>query len=344
MIRSGILLFCLMAACNKDDKGAETGKVDDTGKTDDTGQPTDDTSETGETGTPACQTVLSSTDPEDGSTGWFYRDALWLTFSDDASGATLVLYDSESNVVPTTNTWSDGNFQVSVAPDVPLEGESTYTLHIEVCDFAGDLTFSTSEYGAPLEGSADALVGNTYVLDLSKATILQPETLGPLLASYLTEPLLIGVDHADDTAIGLIGAQGYKKSDGGYKQVGTDVWIFPDADFSENPYFTASTDYVAIDYGGTTIPIEQFELSGTFAPDGSAIGGGHAQGWGDTRNMGPLLGLSDSPSAICDYIDLLGLGVECSACADGGEYCLFLEAVFDEAPVEAGLTLTIPAG
>jgi len=340
MIRSGLLLLGLLAACHNNDKGEETGKIDDTSETgDDTGTPNDDTGDTHETSDPSCETVLTGTDPEDGSTGWFYRDALWLTFSDDASGATLVLYDSDDNVVPTTETWSDGNFQVSVAPEAPLLGETTYRLHVEVCEFSGDLTFSTSQYGAPLEESTDALVGNTYVLDLSQATILQPDTLGPLLASYLTEPILIGVDHADDTTIGLVGAQGYKRSDGTYKQVGTDVWIFPDADFSENPYFSASTDYIAIDYGGTTIPIEQFELSGTFAPDGSAIGGGHAQGWGDTRNMGPLLGLSDDPSAICDYIDLLGLGVSCSPCADGGNYCLFLEAVFDEAPIADGLTI-----
>ncbi len=343
MLRYGLFLFGALAACN-DDKGEETGNIEETGDTGESGETGETDDETGDTNvvTP-CETVATATTPEDEESGWYYRDPLFVTFSDDAAGATFALTDPAGTAVSLSEGWSDGNFQVTLTPDVPLAGNTTYTLHIEVCEYTGDLTFTTSAYGSPMEESADALVGKTYVLDLSKSEILQPEGLGLFLASYLTEPLLIGVNNADESLIGLVGAQGYKKADGTYKQVGDDVWIFPDADFTTNPYFSASTPSIGIDYLDATITIESFELAGTFAPDGSAIGGGHAQGWGDTREMGPLLELGDDPGAVCEFIDALGLGVSCSACADGEPYCLFLEVEFDEAPLAEGLTIEIPS-
>lgn len=344
MHRYGMFLLLALAACKDDDKNGETGNIDDTGDTADTSE-TGDTGDTADTNVEVpCETVAIETEPEDEEDAWFYRDPMTVKFSDDASEAVLQLFGPDGAEIPTTATWADGNFQVEIAPTTALLGSTTYTLHIEVCEYTGDVTFTTSVYGSALEESADALVGNTYVLDLSRSEILQPEGLGVLLASYLTEPLLIGVDHADESVIGLVGAQGYKKSDGSYKQVGDQVWIFPDADFTTNPYFSASTESIGIDYSGATITIESFELSGTFAPDGSAIGGGHAQGWGDTREMGPLLELGDDPGAVCEFIAMLGLGVECSECADGEPYCLFIEARFDEAPIAEGLTIDTSVG
>lgn len=343
MKRYGLALLWVLGACKGDDKGGETGNVDDTGDTDtagDTDTSTDTDTDT-DTDVP-CETVAIATTPEDGTTDFYYRDALGVTFSDDASGATIQLLDGAGAEVATTVTWGDGNFQAEVTPVEPLDGNTAYSLHIEVCSYSGDVLFTTSEYGTELAESAAGLVGNTYVLDLSKADILQPEGLGYLLAAYLTEPILLGVDHADESLIGMVGAQGYKKNDGTYKQVGTDVWIFPDADFTSAPYFAASTPEISIDYSDVAIPIESFSLAGTFAADGSKIGGGWASGLGDTRNMGPLLELGDDPGAVCDLITALGLS--CETCADGEPYCVFLEVEFDEAPLAEGLTIDTSVG
>lgn len=339
MTRFGLAVLFALAACNDDDKGAETGNVDDTGTDTDSDSSVDtDTDTGGDTDTVVpCETVALATSPEDGTTDFYYRDTLGITFSDDASGATIQLLDSAGAEVPTTASWGDGNLQVVLTPDASLQGNSAYTLHIEVCEYSGDVMFTTSEYGTALEGDASSLVGNTYVLDLSKADILQPEGLGYLLASYLTEPILLGVASADASTIGLLGAQGYKKNDGTYKQVGTDVWVFPDADFTSAPYFAASTDAISIDYSTVAIPIENFSLAGTFASDGSKIGGGWASGLGDTRNMGPLLELGDDPGAVCTLITALGLS--CENCSDGEPYCVYLEVEFDEAPLAEGLTI-----
>lgn len=336
-------LLWVLAACNGDDKGGDTGAVDDTGTPTDTSDTdTNDTdTDTVDTSVP-CETVAIATTPDDGTTDFYYRDTLGVTFSDDASGATIKLLDGAGAEVASTINWGDGNFQAEVVPNEPLDGDAAYQLHIEVCEYTGDVLFTTSSYGLPLAEEAAGLVGSTYVLDLSKADILQPEGLGYLLAAYLTEPILLGVDHADESVIGLVGAQGYKKNDGTYKQVGAEVWLFPDADFTSSPYFAASTPAISIDYSDVAIPIENFSLAGTFAADGSRIGGGWASGLGDTRNMGPLLALGDEPDAVCTLMSALSLS--CEACADGEPYCVFLEVEFDEAPLAEGLTIDTTVG
>lgn len=339
MLRYGLFMFLALGACD-DDKGGETGNLGETGDTgDDTGPDDTGNTDTVDTSVP-CETVLLDASPNDEETDWYYRDSLSLTFSDDAAGATIQLYDAAGTELPTSISWSDGNFQAEVAPDEPLAGSTTYTLHIEVCEYTGDLTFTTSVYGSPLAEAAAGLVDHTYVLDLSQADINQPEGLGYLLASYLTEPLLIGVVEADEASIELVGAQGWKKADGTYRQAGDQVWLFPAADFTSNPFFQASTELITIDYGDSSIPIESFYLEGTFAPDGSAIGGGLASGWGDTREMGPLLELGDDPDAVCGLLTAMGMDV-CEPCSDGEPYCLFLEAEFDEAPLAADLIIDL---
>lgn len=346
MTRTALGLFWLLAACNDKDKNpGDTGNVGETGDSSpDDSTATDDSSGGDDSTVIPCETKVNETIPEedsDESVAWFYRDPLFVTFSDDASAATVVLYGPDGAEVPTTKTWSDGNFQVEITPDTPLLGSTTYTLHMEVCEYSGDLVFTTSVYGSALEESADALVGNTYVFNLSQAEILKPEGIGPLLSSYLKQPLLIGVDHADASVIGLIGSQGKQKDDGTYVQDGTTIWTFPDADFTTNPYFSAATDAISIDYYGTDIPLESFTLAGTFAPDGGSIGSAEASGLGDTRNMGPLLDLGDDPNAVCGLVDSLGLpDVACEPCADGEPYCLYLEVRFDDAELEEGLILS----
>ena len=240
-------------------------------------------------------------------------------------------------MVETTETWSAGNVQVAVHPVEPLEGDSAYTLHVELCGQTSDVTFSTAPYGSPVDESAGALVGNTYAFDFSQAEILEPEELGSFVSAYLTEPLLVGVASADASLIGLVAAQGQGDGGGSYEQAGGEVWIFADADFTTNPYFAAEAESIEIAAGDVSIPIEAFALDGTFAPDGTSIGGGHAEGWADTREMGALLGIGDEPSAFCDFAVIMD--VTCSACADGEPYCMSIEIAFDEAALVEGVTI-----
>lgn len=340
MNRNIPLLLLALIACNKDKNGEETGGADDSGPVvDDSGG--DDTGGGDDSNNPdtPCTTVPLEISPEDGESGWYFLDPLSITFSESAASATITLKDSAGAEVPTTVDWGEGALIATVTPDGGLAGSTTYTLDIAVCEYTGSVSFTTDVYGDPMSVEPSSLIGLTYVFDLGQAEITEPENLGYLLAYYLTQPLLIGVQDATDTEITLIGAQGKLKNDGTYSQYGTDVWYFPAADFTAAPYFSASTDAINISYSGYDIPLEDFHLEGTFAPDGSSIGGGFASGMGDTRNMGPLLGLDDDPNAVCALIDGLELGVSCDSCSDGEPYCLYLEVEFANSYVADGVTI-----
>ena len=115
------------------------------------------------------------------------------------------------------------------------------------------------------------------------------------------------------------------------------TWDFGQASFSDAPFFGATTAGIAIDYAGSVIPMHNFHVEGTFSADGETIGGAMASGFGDTRDMGPLLQLGGDPDAVCDFA--AGLGLDCVDCPDGNPWCLEIEARFDDADWIEGLDL-----
>ena len=202
---------------------------------------------------------------------------------------------------------------------------------------------STSSLGSPLTVAPEDLLGNTYEFRLSNdAEITEPAFLDVMAASYLNVPLLFGVSAVDATSLTLIGSLGTQADDGSYSQDVGDVWHFPACDFSTAPFFSTVADLITLTYNGTDIPIEQFTLEGTFAPDGSSIEHGVATGNVDSRNLGPLVGQPDEPGAICNLAS--DLGVKCVPCADGEPYCLYMVAEQISAEMAEGLTLVDDAG
>ena len=68
------------------------------------------------------------------------------------------------------------------------------------------------------------------------------------------------------------------------------------------------------------------------------MGGAWISGLLETSNLGPLIdlsgtgdGLGEEESAVCDLVGDL-LAIECIECG-GSDYCLYVEAHFDEAPI-----------
>ena len=117
---------------------------------------------------------------------------------------------------------------------------------------------------------------------------------------------------------------------------------FPAADFSANPYFAVSGDAFNINVDEYAVTIEDFSLSGDFAPDGSYIDGVTLIGSIDTRPLVPLLG---DETAAEDAICVLAatLNIQCEACSDGsGDFCLSLEADSISAPLVPMFTFAIP--
>ena len=341
MNRTPFFLLPLLAlGCNKDDDATETGLIDteDTQPDSDSGmEETGDTDTDTDTEEPCLAEVLEIT-PEDGEDDVFYRDALTVAFTEDASQAVFALTnDTSGEVVSTTTSWGTGNLMATLTPGVPLQGSTVYTLTASICEVTSHASFETSAYGQPIEGGNETLTGKTSVLLFENVNFTQPENIGSILSLYFDVPLLVGVLGADSAEIDVVAALGYFDNVAGYKQrMNEPTWTFGQVSLDESAYFTGAVSELDLGYGNVSIPVYNFGLSGTFSPDASHFAGGTLSGKVDTRHMAPLLGETDE-NAACELVG--ALGVSCEPCPDGEEFCLTIfgeEIVSEEVP---GVTL-----
>jgi hypothetical protein len=275
-----------------------------------------------------CPHRFVSTFPAGGESRWYYRDrpsAFVATSNAEAYEAWLV--DGGGLRLDSEMVWREGNVAFDLVWDGLLEADTDYTLWTKDCATTESITFHTSPLGAPIDGGANSLVGKTWRLDLVGATWVEPGALAGLLAVYFSTPILLGVQYADSANIDFIGAPGYVDGLGRIRQDTAPTWDFPVQSFDQSPYFEAEVASIDLEYydgaNSVTIPVQDFRLYATFAPDGESLGGARLSGRADTRGMGELLG-SDEPNTVCDFA--VTLGVQCVPCADGMPYCLYLEA------------------
>lgn len=310
-----------------------------TGKDTDTVETGDSSTDTAvdDTGPEPCVTTVIDIEPVDGDSAVYYREPLLVSFEGDGAAAVFTLTGPEGEV-PVIATFGDGNVQASLSAE--LAALTQYTLAVTICDVVTTSTFSTSSLGTALEFDPAELVGDTFQFSLADATITEPAFLEIVAGSQLTQPILIGVTAASSTAIDLVGGLG-EAVDGTYEQLeGLPTWDFPEADFSEQPYFEAESDLVTILYGETPIPIEQFALSGTFTSDGSVMAEGRATGFGDTRYMADLVNRpAEDYGAVCEIA--AAAGIYCTECSDGEPYCLYIVAENIQAALVPDLTMEV---
>jgi len=306
----------LVSACKKDDE-PPVEKLLDTGWFVDTAARALDPE--------SCLSRYVSSVPEGGETSWYWRDRPYLLVAtDNPSAYDAWLVDEDGNRLDTDMAWDDTGLGFTLTWDGHLRPDTEYTLWRSDCAVTESIVFHTSHLGAPIEGGAQALVGTTFRLDLVNATWVEPGALSTLLALYFTTPILLGVQYADDSNLDLLGAPG-EVDDFGQVQQQTfaATWDFPLQAFDEQPYFEASVAAITLDYTAgddeLAIPVQDFLLVGTIAPDGSSMGGAQLSGLADTRDLGVVLN-DDDDDAICNYAE--SLGVNCQPCADGAPYCL----------------------
>ncbi len=323
-----ILILLALAGCNRP-QGEDTGPTIETGWFSDTGDLTAE----------GCPHRFTRTEPEAGESAWYWRDGPRLytqTPRTESYGARLV--DAHDRVVAVDAQWSESGQILDLVLQEPLAASTDYALELHDCTGPQTLSFSTSALGGPLEGGPSSLMGKTWLFDLTEGDWIQPEGFGAVLNLYFTTPILIGVEWADESMVDLVGAQGRVTELGDVIQVsGEPSWDFPVADFTAQPWMTATSGQVDILFQGVPVTIYDFSLQGTFAPDGSSFGGGVVSGLGDTRNMGVFIDKPDDPGAICDLAT--SMNTQCIACPDGYRYCLELVAEEMEGELVEGLTL-----
>lgn len=339
-MRTAILTVLALAAC-KGDKDEEP--TDDSVPVGTDSDPnTDDSAPDSEE---PCLVKPQSIVPEEEDMDWFYRDPIVVTFTGEAPDASFVLFNRDSGEeFATTVSWNASNEIATITETSgALQASMTYGLRIDVCGVSYETAFDTSWYGGPLEGSTESLVGRTYVIEFKEVNFVEPAGFGAFLSLYIDIPVLVGVHQLVGDELWLVGAQGRVDGDGNYlqkkKESGLYVptWDFTGIDFSGAPYFSADTDLITLGYSGVNIPVHNFHLEGTFAPDGASFAGGKLWGDADTREMGALFG-DDSPEYVCELV--ASVGASCAPCpGDGAEYCLFLKGIDIIAQEAVGLTL-----
>jgi hypothetical protein len=313
MLRNICFLSCfLLAAC--DDTTA--------GDTDDTDGGTE------------CENGISSQSPAIDATNAYYQGDVTVTFDAADDAATLVVSNAGTEVAGST-AW-EGDVLVWTG-DEALLPSTTYDVTVTYECGSPSWSFSTSEVGTPAE--AASLTGRTYVLDLAGGNFVQPAGVGPLLQTQLTMDILIGVTNATDTSVEMMGALGAEGISPPEQDLCQETINFPTAaDFSGNPFFSVGPDTTTLSVQGMDIIVDDLEISGAFAPDGSYISGATMAGAIDTR---PLVGLIDpegSESTICDLVATFG--VACEPCSDGsGDFCLTLLVTEMDAEELAGTSL-----
>ncbi|MFZ5481004.1 MAG: hypothetical protein ACOZNI_29855 [Myxococcota bacterium] len=296
-------------------------------KADDTGED-QDTNACGEE-----EVIIDETIPAQGSTSHYYMADLEFHLSDpDPTGATIV------TDIPGTQMESEDGEIIYWVLDAPLEPSTSYCATLEYCGGDAEICFSTSALGTPLS-DPQILVDRTYALDLQNARIVVPEGIGSVLTSYLTQDILVGVASIEGSDIQMNGAIGVEGADPPAQDYCDPTIAFPVADFSASPYFQIGPQTTTLSVAGFEIEIQDLEITGTFASDGSYFGGGTLSGTIDTR---PLVGLVDDstnpdPNTICDLAT--SFGASCVDCSDGEPYCLTLVADQINADEVSGLTI-----
>lgn len=300
------LSLCTFAGCDAGDK-TETGTADD-----------------------SCD-VTVTTFPFQDSVDASYRGTIEFMLSAPDTTATIT-----SDIAGTVTSNEDGTRWV-LTPSAPLTPNSPYTATLNYCGGAVELAFTTSDLGTSLSDE-NILVGKTYELALDEARFVEPENVGQILQQYIGEvTIYIGVASVGGGKVQMVGALGNEDVPG--TQAFCDPSIdFPEADFAESPHFViGGTGKTTLAVAGFSIDIENLNIGGDFASDGSYFGGGTLSGTIDTRPLDTLVDEEAEEGYICDLA--AGLGITCETCPSGGDFCLSLYADSILATEVSGLTL-----
>ncbi len=278
----------------------------------------DDTAKDDTSGPDGCENGIDETVPETGATDAYWRADIEFILDDpDESGPSIVLTQGGTEVAGTT--WTSEDLEVVYfTPDEPLAPATSYEATLSYCVGDATIDFTTSSLGEDL--GADIL-DKTYVIDLASARFVEPAGVGELIGEFVTMNVLVGVAAIDGSDITMMGALSVE---GGTDQDFCTPTFDLAADFAETPYFVIAADSIDLSVAGYVIPLQDFEVSGTFAADGSYFGGGILAGSVDARDIVEMIDEVDTWEDACNLT--ASFGAPCIACSDGVEACLSLRA------------------
>jgi hypothetical protein len=253
--------------------------------------------------------------PANGATDAYYRADIEFELDDpDPEMTPVVTLADDLGDVPGDTWFSEDMETVYFTPAVPLEPQTTYAATITTCNGPATVAFTTSELGLPLEVD---IVGQTWAVDLTQGRVLRPEGVGDIIFELGVPLVLVEVQEVD----GSLELMGALALDDGTQDPCTPTIPFPSADFGDSPFFEVPASLVTLEVAGMLLPVHEFVLEGTIAPDGSWIGGAVIGGELDARELADIIDEVDTPEDLCNLT--ASFGAPCEPCStDGQEYCL----------------------
>lgn len=261
-----------------------------------------------------CDLSIDETWPEEGQSIYHRADLEFFLSDPDPDMTPGVALADEIGDIPGETWFSEDQETVYFTPAAPLDPLTAHTATITTCRGDASVTFGTSELGQPLEVD---VTGQTWAVALTQGRVLRPENVGDLIFELGVPPVLVEVQQVDDN-LELLGALALED---GTQDLCTPTIPFPSADFGENPYFEVPASLVTLDVAGVLLPVHEFVLEGTIAPDGTWFGGAIIGGELDARELADLFSEVDGPDELCNLT--ASFGAPCEPCTtDQATYCL----------------------
>jgi hypothetical protein len=260
-----------------------------------------------------CIAVVASVTPEDGAREVFYRSSVEVVLAEADASATIELRDRDGVTATGASASEDGITHVWSGD--PLLPNETYDVLVRLACGTVTSQFTTSHTG----GTAVDVTGKVYAIDLASGHWRAPEgfedVLEGLAGAYGLRVSPTAVSASELSMLAAVTLDGVQN---------TCAPTFPLTDASyTNPYFELSVPEFDIPVGTEPLAVTDFGVSGTFAPNGSAIEGVAVRGLMDTRPLAEVvLGTPDGCPALAAF------GVTCEACPDGsGDFCVAVDVV-----------------
>ncbi|MCB9777584.1 MAG: hypothetical protein H6742_03385 [Alphaproteobacteria bacterium] len=215
----------------------------------------------------------------------------------------------------------DGSW-VSWTPRGMMPADAQVEWTADSCGVTAAGGFTTGSLGDTVD--AAALQGQSWALDLDRATWLEPPGGQILLGQVFGGDLLLGVQASSGATLDLIGGAAEEVEPGWIQQDPCiPTFDFDAVDFGNNPYISVGPTTLELDFEGVPVVLSQVYLGGVFVDGGAGIEDASLQAEIDARDVaGSLGGTADQ---LCDLVESY-FGIECIACSTDAEpLCLALD-------------------
>jgi len=262
----------------------------------------------------SCEVTIDETYPIHGTEDAYYRGAIEFHLSEPDPTALVV---ADFTGIQTTR--GDGSVIV-YTPSVPLDPSTSYTVGLEYCRGAPEISFTTSALGTEL-ADPSILEGKAYSFDLLDARFQAGREVAETAATFFDRNLLASVSSVDGDWLHIRLGKALEDTADTQDFCARTVDL-PSANFRNMPWFHIQTDELEFGAYAADLSLLQLQLSGTFAADASYLGGLVMSAVVDARDISELI-TGQTPDSLCEIMG--NLYIPCEPCpSDGYSYCFDL--------------------